>query len=302
MDEELKQEIIRLRRAGYSRRQIRAELEVCGEREISEAVRGVPPAAWTRRPTARDDLRQSARSLRSQGMLYRDIARELGVSLSSVSLWVRDLPNPARPHTAADVAAHMAMMRRARWDRELARREEERQTQIGAAADAVELDYSARMAVGALVYWAEGAKSKPWRRSEYVAFINSDPLLIRLFLGFLREAPVEYGVIKYRLSIHETADVPAATNFWADVVGVPAQQFLRPTLKRHRPVTVRRNTGESYHGCLVVSVTKSARLYRYIEGTVRGAVAACGAAGDQASLAQLPIPDGLTAGRRPLTP
>jgi hypothetical protein len=40
----------------------------------------------------------------------------------------------------------------------------------------------------------------------------------------------------------------------------------RSTLKRHQPATNRKNVGADYHGCLVVSVLRSAALYRQIEG------------------------------------
>ncbi len=42
-------------------------------------------------------------------------------------------------------------------------------------------------------------------------------------------------------------------------------QFLTPALKRHNPKTVRKNVGESYHGCLRIDVRRSADLYRKIE-------------------------------------
>lgn len=61
----------------------------------------MPPADWTRRPNARDDLKAQARNLRSQGLDYDEIVAALGVSKSSVSLWVRDLPRPARVEPAA---------------------------------------------------------------------------------------------------------------------------------------------------------------------------------------------------------
>ena len=43
-------------------------------------------------------------------------------------------------------------------------------------------------------------------------------------------------------------------------------QFRRTTLKRHNPTTVRKNIGDSYHGCLRIDVRTSAALYRRIEG------------------------------------
>jgi hypothetical protein len=50
------------------------------------------------------------------------------------------------------------------------------------------------------------------------------------------------------------------------MTGAPADQFRRPTLKRHNPKTIRKNTGDEYHGCLRIDVRQSSSLYRRIEG------------------------------------
>jgi hypothetical protein len=44
-------------------------------------------------------------------------------------------------------------------------------------------------------------------------------------------------------------------------------------LKKHSPVTVRRNTGEDYRGCLRIDVRRSSDLYRKIEGWAAAAMA-----------------------------
>ncbi|MET7540767.1 hypothetical protein [Streptomyces sp. NPDC005507] len=67
---------------------------------------------------------------------------------------------------------------------------------------------------------------------------------------------------------HESADVAAAEAHWAEVVGVDASAFSKPTIKKHNPRTVRKN----YHGCLVIYVRQSAELYRRTEGTWYGIV------------------------------
>ena len=56
------------------------------------------------------------------------------------------------------------------------------------------------------------------------------------------------------------------------MVGVPATEFLTPTLKRHNPKTVRKNVGATYHGCVVVRVKRSTELGRQIAGWFDGLV------------------------------
>jgi transposase-like protein len=92
----LREQAVTLRREGKSLRQIKQILGPMSNVTLNDALRGVPPLDWTRRPNAKDELRAKARELRGEGMDYEEIAAALGVAKGSVSLWVRDLPRPAR--------------------------------------------------------------------------------------------------------------------------------------------------------------------------------------------------------------
>ncbi len=92
----LRQRIVQLRREGKSRREIKEIAGPMSNSTLDDALRGEPPPEWTRRPNAKDELRTRARELRTQGLDYEEIVAALGVAKSSVSLWVRDLPRPAR--------------------------------------------------------------------------------------------------------------------------------------------------------------------------------------------------------------
>src|ERR1700676_3932697 len=92
----LREQAVSLRRQGKSLRQIKQILGPMSNATLHDALRGEPPPDWTRRPNAKDALRAEARRLRAQGADYEEIAAALGVAKSSVSLWVRDLPRPAR--------------------------------------------------------------------------------------------------------------------------------------------------------------------------------------------------------------
>ncbi len=124
--------------------------------------------------------------------------------------------------------------------------------------------------MGAILYWAEGSKDKSYDRRERVVFINSDERLIRIFLRWLELLGVPKETLRFRLAIHETASVEEAEKFWGDVVEVAPERFDRATIKRNKTSTVRLNVGADYHGCVIVTVLKSASLYRQIEGWVRG--------------------------------
>jgi transposase len=264
-----REQAIALRRAGKSRREIKEILGIAGNSTLDDLLAGVPPPEWTLRPNAKDDLRAKARQLREQGLGYNQIAAELGVSKSSVSLWVRDLPRPERL-SYEECCRRVAEGVRRYWAVERHVREAQREaTRAAAAAEIGALTQRELLIAGAIAYWCEGAKNKPYHRHDRVTFMNSDPALITLFLRFLDAAGVDRNMIIYRVYIHETADVTGAERFWLEVTGADPALFRRPALKRHHPQTVRKNVGADYRGCLRVDVRRSADLYRRIEGWAR---------------------------------
>ncbi|MET9256690.1 hypothetical protein [Streptomyces sp. NPDC003717] len=265
--ENLREQAVALRREGYSLRQIRDELKVFNNDILNQLVKGEPPPQWTKRPRAKDDMRAKARELRLRGWTYDQIEAELGCSRSSVSLWVRDLPRPEPRYTPEEQRALMnAGLRRLRD----AQDEERERIRADAAREAGTLSDRELFMAGVALYWAEGSKSKPYDRRERVVFVNSDPGVIHVYLAWLDLLEVSRDRLGFRILIHESADVEAAQGYWAGLVGVDAATFMRPTLKRHNPKTVRKNTGDDYHGCLVVTVARGAELYNRIEGWWRG--------------------------------
>lgn len=256
---------------GMSSKEIRARLGV-EKTKLQYWLAGLPTSEGLR-PQARDDLKAKARELRSEGKTYGEIVAALGVSQSSVSLWVRDIPveepevprgwtETARQRRAENLADKHARQR----DERLERQEVMRQA-LGP------FDDRDILVNGAIAYWCEGRKVKPWRPNDVnVTFINSDPNLIRLFLRFLEVVPVEHGGPSFRLHIHVSADEERAKDFWCKEVGMSRDAFLPTTWKRHNPTTIRKNTGDTYNGCLVVGARRSTRLYWYIENLAKAAM------------------------------
>ncbi|WP_433531396.1 helix-turn-helix domain-containing protein [Micromonospora sp. CA-263727] len=250
-------------------REIRARTGL-GRNRVYELLRGVPPPERTRRPNAKDELRAAAVALRSTGHSVPEIAGRLGVSRSTAYLWVRHVPlDDEAGEELARRRAHSKAMTEARWAAHRRARDEARAEAHESAAKVVgRLGERDLLLLGAAIYWCEGAKSKPWRRYDHVQFINSDPGLLSLFLRFLETCGIDRAVPTYRVSIHETADSAAAAEWWAGELGLPAHRFQPASLKRHNPATLRRNTGEGYHGCLVINVPRSRELYWRIEGMI----------------------------------
>ncbi len=156
----LRERAIALRRAGKSRREIKKLLGPMSNSTLNDALQGAPPPDWTRRPNAKDDLRAQARDLRAQELTYNEIAARLGVSKSSVSLWVRDLPRPPRLSYEENKRRSAEGVHRY-WARERQARGARRAADVAAAATEInDLTDREILIAGAIAYWCEGTKRK----------------------------------------------------------------------------------------------------------------------------------------------
>jgi hypothetical protein len=208
-----------------------------------------------------------------------DIAVELGVARSTAWQWVKHLPLDRDSDRARLKAAKARQPTDGRWQAHRRARDARRESvRAEAAAEVGAVSDRELLMLGAAIYWCEGSKAKPWRQHDIsLCFTNSDPQLVGLFVRFLELAGVCRDRPSYRVSIHENADATAATRWWSETAGLPLDRFLRPSLKRHKPMTNRRNTAEEYHGCLVIKVPQSRELYWRIAGLVS---AMCGSPGE----------------------
>jgi transposase len=159
--ERLRERAIALRRAGRSRREIKEILGIGSNATLDRALRGEPPPEWTRRPRAKDDSRARARELREQGLDYEEIAGALGVSKSSVSLWVRDMPRPDRL-SYEECRKRSAEGSRLYWETERPAREAQREAvRAGAAGQIGVLSKREVLIAGAIAYWCEALRASP---------------------------------------------------------------------------------------------------------------------------------------------
>ena len=272
-----------LRRAGWSRAQIAREIEMRSNRTLSEWIADLPQPEWTKRHNAKDELRRRAEALRLEGHSYGEMVNAIGVSRASCSLWLRNiLLTDEQKRMLADRNAEAYVRRsktmRARTDLSAA------EIKASAASEIGRLSQRELFIAGVVAYWAEGSKSKPWtRQTPQVKFINSDPTMILLFLRWLESLGIGRDSIEARVSIHQSADVSRATQFWSEVVGIPTERFAKPGLKRHNPNTKRQNIGLEYVGCLTIRVRRSTRLLRRITGWYEGIVRSLGPSVNAAS-------------------
>jgi hypothetical protein len=196
---------------------------------------------------------QQARQLRRTGLPLAEIAARLGVSKSSVSVWVRDVeftPLSRRPRGRRRAPNALQRRRQAEVDRLV----EEGRARIG------RLSEREFLVAGVALYAGEGSKG-----DGSVGFANSDPRMVAFFCAWLRHFfQVDESRLRVRLYLHQGLDLAAAIAFWSAVTGIPEAQFVKPY--RAVPDPSIRNA-KHVHGCVGVRYSCSA-THRSIMGLV----------------------------------
>ena len=202
-----------------------------------------------------------ARELRAQAWTLNEIAAELGVARSSVSLWVRDVGFDESVRAARAGVNRNAGARR-RGPNALARRRQDEIDRLMAEGREAIGPLSDRdlLIAGTALYAGEGNKT-----DGTVAFANSDPRMIALFCRWLRYVfDVDESRLRIYLYLHQGLDHEAACDFWSRLTGIRRSQFGRSYRAAADP-SIRRSKHPM--GCPRVSYSCSA-THRAIMGLV----------------------------------
>jgi hypothetical protein len=161
--------------------------------------------------------RERARQLRAEAWPLQQIADELGVAKSSVSMWVRDVSFTPGPRNRGAPSQRLHPQHVARLA-EIERLRGEGIARIG------ELSRKEFLVAGTALYAGEGSKT-----DGRVTFANSDPRMIAFFVAWLRLFfPVDESRLRIRMYLHQGLDLDAANRFWSVLTDIPVAQFGAP--------------------------------------------------------------------------
>jgi transposase-like protein len=208
---------------------------------------------------------EAARLRREEGRSVKEIAALLGVSRSSVSLWVRGIELTTKQQEALRDRNPVYNRQRSGWRanaalsraRRLASQEEGRRlAQSGGS----------RFASGCMLYWAEGAKAR-----NAVRFTNSDPEMSRIFLAFLREY-FDVSDDKVRISCNLFVDHEERQReierFWLDTLDLPATSLCKTTVNRYSRWSAKKRTNKLPYGTCRIAVHDT-RIVQAIYGGIQ---------------------------------
>ncbi len=172
------------------------------------------------------EKREKAIQLRRQGLPYSAIREKLGVSKSTISLWLRDMPlsrveiNQLRAHSPKRIERFRQAMRA---------KKDARRTIVfqKIARDVGKFSKRDTFIAGLFLYWGEGTKTAEYTTS----LTNTDPSIVRFYIEWLESLGVERGVLKVKLHLYADQDVKKLTRFWSDTLKINSTNFNKPYIK-----------------------------------------------------------------------
>ncbi len=201
---------------------------------------------------------QRARMLRQQGWSIKAIAKHLGVSRGSVSLWVRDIMLTQEQRKNLENKASQIRCEKARQTR-LAREETRREKEREKARELYRRFKNEPFFMAGLTgYWAEGSKT-----CDYLMVANTDPQFLKMMMRWLIcYCGVKMEDFTLSVSIHSDLGVTEkeCRQFWKKQLGLPIAHLYWKENKGHN---YRRR--RSYFGTAYLKVRRSKKLLEHVK-------------------------------------
>lgn len=214
--------------------------------------------------------KSEAIELRKNGESIKDIAKKLGVSPGSVSVWCKDvrlttsqIKELERRSIDPNYGRRLgnSIKQRAKKERKITTLLKEGIDEIG------NLTKRELFLVGVALYWAEGFK-----KDTQVGFANSNPGMINLYIKWLNECcgvKNEDLIMRVALNISHKNRIDDIQKYWSESTKIPLMNFRKPFFQKFKWKKTYENPDE-YFGVLRVKVRRSTDFLRRILGWIEG--------------------------------
>lgn len=205
---------------------------------------------------AKHEEREKALLLRKRGYSYNRIRALVGVSKGTLSVWLRKFPlskeriDALRGKNPKRIEAFRLTM--------LKKREEIISACLVKEGKKIGGITKRDLHIMALaLYWAEGTKT--WDSKTEIT--NSDPLLLRMFMVWLKNQNIEMKRVRVKLHLYETMDIPKEIRFWSQNLGISTGQFYAPIVKESKRALHRGSHGHGTCQLIYGSRELNDRIY-----------------------------------------
>jgi hypothetical protein len=217
---------------------------------------------------AKSSQKIKARALRKEGKSIKVIAKSLGISSSSASLWCRDIILSESQIFALSENANKNLVLGRRLGSEM-HRNKKKAAICEAGKIATEkvgtLSEKEFFIAGVALYWAEGSK-----KESGVALSNSDPkMILFMYKWFKKFFELNDSDFMPRIFINAQHKdrIDKVLTFWSSLLELPSERFGKAVLLNipHKKVYENR---ETYYGVLSLRVRKSTWIKYQILGMI----------------------------------
>jgi len=218
--------------------------------------------------------KEDAIKFRRNGYSYSDILKKIPVSKSTLSVWFNNIDLTDLQKKVINEKRLKGSLKGA-LKRKQARLEIVKNINSKARLEVGIISSRELFLIGVMLYWAEGSKEKSYKIGSGVRFSNSDPLMIDLFLRWLREiCHIGLERLVFELYIHRNSDqnINDAIDYWSKELKIPHSYFKHVYFKKHNINPKRKKIKDLYYGQIRVNVKASSELNRFIAGWIQAVV------------------------------
>ncbi|OGF82545.1 hypothetical protein A3B18_01070 [Candidatus Giovannonibacteria bacterium RIFCSPLOWO2_01_FULL_46_13] len=192
--------------------------------------------------------REKALLLRKRGESYSQIKKQLGISKSTLSYWLRDYPlSKERVSELRDWNEHRIENFRATLKKK--RENRLRETYVEQQKSIFPLTQRELFLSGLFLYWGEGTKTAEAR----LAIANTDPSMIKFFIFWLKRI---FGVPKKKLKVYlhlyKDMNINKEIKYWSATTNIPILQFRRPYIKETKFSGINYKRGFGHGTCNII--------------------------------------------------
>ena len=206
--------------------------------------------------------KQLVLSLRKRGFSYSQIKKEVKVSKSTLSLWLKDLPL-SRDRIQELRDRNPIRIERYRNTMKLKREIKEKESFNIVRKELKSFSRREKIIAGLYLYWGEGTKAAIGT----TALTNTDPDMIKFFVKWLEILKVKKDKLRVVLHLYNDMNVIKEMKFWSDYINIPISQFRKPYIKNTRLCDITYKSGFGHGTCSVLYLNKD--LYSYVKAGIK---------------------------------
>jgi len=209
--------------------------------------------------------KNKAIELRKKGMSYSQIKAELGISKSTLSGWLYNMPLSEKriKELGAFSPIRIERCRNTKRSKKMARQDS---VFDKVSKDIGRLSKRELFLAGLFLYWGEGGKTKYYT----TILTNTNPNMVKFFLRWLENLGVDKNKIKVSLHLYSDMDIDKQMKYWSKLLDIGMNQFRKPYIKKSKFTDITYRNGFGQGTCSIIYDNRDLSEYvlqgiKYIE-------------------------------------